>query len=157
MGATVITRSSLVAIARRFNFVREVGGANTGAWVSLFQRFAGGEDGESWCCDFESYVEMIAYRGRAPGMRTGSCQQKLDHARGRGWVVTDPRVEDLYFFINAAGHAHHIGIVTAIGTLTGIAGNTSEDGASSNGTGVFEHTLTVPRSLIVFVRLPSTV
>lgn len=146
--------SSLSAIARRYLFVRETDGPNSGAWVSAFQRFAGGLDGDSWCADFVSFVEDVAYRGKVMTRRTGSCQLKLAYARVRGFVVDAPAVDDLYFFVNESGLAHHVGIVTSVAPLTGIAGNTSEDGLSANGTGVFEHALTVAPNRIVFVRLP---
>lgn len=147
--------ASLSAVARRFSFVRETLGANVGYFVSLFQRFAGGVSGEPWCADFESFIEDIAYMGKAPLPKTGSCQVKLDYARRKGWVVEEPQVDDLFFYVTDAGHAHHVGIVTnPYPRLAGIAGNTSEDGTSSNGDGVHEHALSVPRSRVVFVRLP---
>lgn len=143
--------ASLTVVARRFGFVREVGGANVGAWVTWFQRHAGGQAGESWCADFESMLEDIAF-GQHITPNTGSCQTKLDFARGKGWVVSAPAVDDLYFYVNDAGHAHHIGVVSQLDPLIGIAGNTSEDGASDNGTGVFEHEINAAHC--VFVRLP---
>ena len=143
---------SLTAIARRLNFITETEGPNAGAWVNFLQRFCGGQSGESWCCYFISVVEDIAYHGKSPSIRTGSCMVKLKEAKAKGWVVTTPQVDDLYFYVNPAGHAHHIGIVTAVSpALTGIAGNTSPDGKSSNGIGVFEHGIS---SKSVFVRLP---
>lgn len=148
--------ASLSAIARRLNFVRETDGPNRGAWVSCFQRFAGGAAGDSWCADFISFVEDVAYRGKAPTRRSGSCDLKLSDARFKGFVVSAPQPDDLYFFITDVGHAHHCGIITAVSPLTGIAGNTSEDGTSTNGSGVFEHALNVAAKNIVFVRLPQT-
>lgn len=145
---------SLSVVARRLSFIREADGANRGAWVNLLQRFCDGVEGDSWCSDFVSFVEDVAYRGHSPSRRTGSCQAKLDHARAKGWVVAEPRVDDLFFFVTDAGHAHHVGIVTASQPLTGIAGNTSYDGRSSNGDGVYEHALRVLPKHIVFVRLP---
>jgi hypothetical protein len=146
--------ASLSAVARHLNFVRETGGPNRGAWVSMFQRFSGGQDGEAWCSDFVSFVEDIAYWGRSPLRRTGSSDAKLNDARYKGFIVAAPKVDDLYFFITDAGHAHHVGIVTAVSPLAGIAGNTSPDGTSPEGTGVFEHALTVDPKHVVFVRLP---
>lgn len=145
---------SLSAIARHLNFVRETDGPNRGAWVSCFQRFGGGQDGDSWCADFVSFVEDIAYHGKSPIRRTGSCDFKLADARFKGFVVATPQIDDLYFFINDLGHAHHCGIVTATSPLAGIAGNTSSDGLSADGSGVFEHALNVDPKRIVFVRLP---
>lgn len=146
--------ASLSAVARRFLFVREIEGPNRGAWVSFFQRFCGGKDGDSWCSDFSSVVCDIAYHGRPPIRKSGSSNARLVEARAKGFVVSTPQVDDLFFFVDASGRAHHEGIVTAIGPLEGIAGNTSPDGLSSNGTGVFEHVLNVPASRIVFVRFP---
>lgn len=146
--------ASLSAVFRRFLFVREVGGANTGAWVSFFQRFAGGQDGDSWCADVLCVVEDIAYHGHSPSRKTGSTHEKMEHARLHGWLITSPKVDDLYFYITDAGHAHHVGVVTNVTPLVGIAGNTSVDGNSSNGTGVFEHALVVQPQHIVFARLP---
>lgn len=144
--------ASLSVVARRFEFVRETQGANAGYWVNLFQRFAGGQEGDSWCCDFVSFVEDVAYKGDSPSKRTGSCQEKLDHARAHGWEVQTPLTDDLCFSVNGAGHAHHVAIITAGPHLSAIAGNTSEDGVSSDGTGVFEHLINPANK--VFVRLP---
>lgn len=147
--------ASLAAIARRFEFVRETLGPNRGAWVQFFQRFANGQPGDSWCCFFVCLVLDIAYAGKQPLLKTGSCAVLLSHATKRGYRLTDgdgPRPEDLFFYLNETGHAHHVGIVTEAHPLTGIAGNTSPDGRSSNGTGVFEHTI---GGRMAFVRLPA--
>lgn len=148
--------ASLSAVARRFGFVRETGGPNIGAWVSVFQRFAGGQDGDSWCADFVSFLLDVAYHGKSPLKKTGSTQALLAEARVKGFVVTTPQPDDLYFYVNDAGHAHHVGIVTGVNPLIGLSGNTSPDGLSVNGTGVFEHPLSVDPTHLVFVRLPRT-
>lgn len=149
--------ASLTAVARHLGFVRETEGPNAGAWVEFIQRFGGGAVGQSWCAYFVSLVLDIAYHGRSPLKRSGVCADLLAAASARGWVVSTPVVDDLFFYLTADGHAHHIGIVTAPSPLTGIAGNTSEDGTSANGTGVFEHALSVDPSHIAFVRLPRTI
>jgi hypothetical protein len=142
-------------VARRFSFVRETDGPNDGTWVSLFQRFTGNRPGDSWCASFVSLVLDIVYRGHVPLRRSASCQSILDECTRKGFVALAgavPQSDDLFFYVNAGG-AHHMGIVTdatPLGTV-GIAGNTSSDGASSNGTGVFEHAL-APGT--VFARLP---
>lgn len=144
--------ASLTAIARRFAFVREFDGPNRGAWVEFFQRFCSGSPGESWCMYWLSVVLDIAYHGKSPLRRTGSCAMALAECRMKGYMVHgDPQANDLYFYVNPSGHAHHVGIVTATEPLTGIAGNTSEDGLSSNGVGVFEHVVHAK----VFARLPT--
>ena len=145
---------SLTLIARRLAFIRETEGPNRGAWVSMLQRFCHGQDGDSWCSDFSSFVCDVAYHGRPPIGKSGASRVRLAEARARGFVEALPAVDDLYFFVKADGLAHHEGIVTGTDPLTGIAGNTSEDGLSSNGTGVFEHALIIAPTRIVFVRLP---
>lgn len=142
--------ASLSAIAAHLNFIRETGGPNRGHWVGYIQRQAGGSDGDSWCAEFICLVLQVAYSGVSPLPTTGSCQRMLDAASAKGWVVTTPQVDDLFFYVNDVGRAHHVGIVTGVDPLTGIAGNTSPDGLSDNGTGVFDH----PISAHVFVRLP---
>lgn len=142
-------------VARRFNFVRETDGPNDGTWVSLFQRFTGNRPGDSWCASFVSLVLDVCYRGIPPLRRSASCQSILDECTRKGFVAlvgTGPQPDDLFFYVGPQG-AHHIGIVTDVTPVgvVGIAGNTSADGRSSDGTGVFEHTL-APDA--VFARLP---
>lgn len=146
--------ASLSVIMRRFSFVKEVDGPNVGTWVSLFQRFCDGVAGDSWCADLVSFCLDVAYRGHSPLVRSGSTVLLLTQARAKRWIVTTPQVDDLFFYVNAAGVPHHVGAVTRPAPLAGIAGNTSADGRSSNGDGVYEHALTVARDRIVFVRLP---
>lgn len=144
----------LVMLARLFRFVRETQGANRGVWVGLFQRYTGNLAGESWCCSFVSFLLSIAYQGASPLLKTASCATMLTEARIKGYEVATPLPGDLFFYLNATGHAHHVGIVTSASPLTGIAGNTSPDGLSDNGTGVYEHGIGAAR--ITFVRLPPT-
>lgn len=146
-----MTPASLSVIARRLNFIREHG-ANDGAWVNFVQRFTHNAAGDSWCASFVSLVVDIAYRGQSPLLRTASCALMLADAARKGYLVGDqPTVDDLYFFLDDKGHAHHVGIVSGLDPLAGIAGNTSADGKSSNGDGVYEHAITAK----VFVRLPT--
>jgi hypothetical protein len=149
-----MTTASLAVVARHLTFIRESDGPNMGAWVEWLQRFTGGRVGDPWCADFVSFVLDVAYHGKQGLPPSGSTQRLLDAAKTKGFVVFVPAVDDLYFFITETGKPHHVGIVTATDPLTGIAGNTSEDGLSSEGTGVFEHALHVAPSRIVFVRLP---
>lgn len=146
--------ASLSTIARRFSFVRETEGPNRGYWVAFFLHFTGNEEGDSWCASFTSLCAHIAYKGKSPAFRSASTIAQLNYARQKGWVVQTPRVDDLFFYVRDDGTPHHTGIVTTLAPLSGIAGNTSEDGRSSNGTGVFEHALDVPLRHLVFVRLP---
>lgn len=149
--------ASLSAVARRLTFIRETEGPNKGYWVNFLQRFCGGVEGDSWCADFESFVEDIAYKGKNPTPRSGSTSAKLEYCMKKGLVVVKPQADDIYFYVTDGGLAHHIGIVTGTTPLTGIAGNTSVDGLSTNGDGVYEHILTVPAKNIIFARLPIVV
>ncbi len=98
-------------------------------------------------------MEDIAYKGKIVTPRTGSTDVKLQSCRQHGLIVTAPQLDDLFFFVNPRGQAHHIGIVSGLNPLIGISGNTSPDGLSSNGTGVFTHALSLNAST-VFARLP---
>lgn len=139
----------IVALARRFLFVREAG-ANAGQRVEAIQRWGGGAKGDSWCCYFATMILDLAFQGQSPIPRLGACQDVLDLARAKGWVRTTPTVGALFLFVNRDGHAHHIGLVTGVTPLTGIAGNTSADGKSNNGDRVAER----PVSSTLFVQYP---
>lgn len=138
-----------VAIARLFLHVREAG-PNTGQRVEAIQKWCGGQAGQSWCCYFATMVLDICFGGKSPVPRLGVCQDVYDLAKKNGWVTTTPSVGDLYLFVTPDDHAHHIGFVTSTDPLTGISGNTSEDGTSSNGDRVAEHTI----GRAVFVAYP---
>ncbi len=142
------------AVARHFHIVRETEGPNQGYFVDYFLRFTGNTEGESWCASFVSKVNDIATKGRMTVTRTASTIVMLADLRVKGRIVTNPQVDDLYFFVHDDGTAHHVGIVTGLAPLTGIAGNTSADGLSSNGDGVWEHQILVPPHNVVFARLP---
>lgn len=150
--------ASLSTVARHLNFIIETEGPNQGFWVEFLQRRVGGKAGDSWCADFVSLVMNIAYKGQTPLPETGASYDMLRLAHKAGWVVAVPQIDDLFFLIHPDGTAHHVGIVTdaanvAHGQIAAIAGNTSPDGKSSDGTGVFEHGLALSSS-VVFVRLP---
>lgn len=138
------TTDQIIAIARLFLFVREAQstGQNRGLRVEAIQHWSAGQFGDSWCAEFVWFVLDIVYHGNAPIPRTGSTQALLDYARQQNWIVDASAVGDLYFYLNDAGLPHHVGIVTSINPLIGIAGNTSADGTSANGDRVAEHAIT---------------
>jgi len=145
--------SDAIAIARLFSFVREVP-PNHGLRVNAIQKWGGGNDGDSWCCFFATMVLDLLYQGNSPIPRGGACQDVYELALSKHWLVTEPQEGDIYLFVNDADHAHHIGFVTKVNPLTGISANTSRDGTSSNGDGVYEHMLLVKPESIRFVRVP---
>ena len=134
-----------VLLARQFLYLREAQslGQNMGQRINAVQTWSGGKDaiGTSWCAWFVTFVLDIAYQGKAPIPRMGSCQAILDLAKLKNMVSDVPKVGSLYFYVNPAGHAHHVGFVTSLDPLTGLAGNTSPDGKSANGDGVYEHAI----------------
>lgn len=125
-------------IARQFLFVREAG-ANKGQRVEAIQHWGGGHPGDSWCAWFATMVLDICFQGNSPIPRLGAVQSIYDLANKNGWMTSAPSNNDLFIYVNDVDHAHHIGFVTFPGV--GIAGNTSADGASSNGDRVAEHTI----------------
>ncbi len=143
--------ASLSTIARRFDFVRETEGPNKGYWVAFFLHFTGNEEGDSWCASFVSVCDWIATKGKMRVKKTASTGEMLAIARSRDQVVTTPQVDDLVFSVHPDGTPHHVAIVTGTTPLTAIAGNTSEDGTSSNGDRVAEHVISTTNK--VFVRL----
>jgi hypothetical protein len=154
---------TIIELARCFRRVREVRNKdgstdNRGARVEGIQTYRGGTKGESWCCDlFWTITDMYfagVYDKESPVPRTGSCQEVYEWAKKNSLIVEYPSVGCGYLYVNEDDHAHHIGFITGIGPEIGFAGNTSEDGKSSNGTGAFEHMLTVPRARIKYFRIP---
>lgn len=155
-----MTRSEeVVYIARKLGFIRETTGPNRGLWVEMLQRMCGGEPGFSWCAYFVCFVLAVVFGGytKSPIVKTGRCQDIYEQAKKKGWVTDKPSVGDLFLYVDANDHAHHVGIVTEMlrtrppYIVDGIAGNTSEDGKSNNGTGVFEHAVS---STSVFIHYP---
>lgn len=151
------TPEDIIRIARQFLFVREAqaAGQNRGLRVEAIQRWCGGQPGDSWCAQFATMVLDIAYQGNAPLAREGSCEAIYNSAGNNRWIRNSDAARPgmLYLYVNAQGRAHHVGIVTLINPLIGIAGNTSEDGSSSNGDRVAEHAI----SAHVFVDYMGTV
>jgi len=147
----VPTTTDILRVARLFLFVREAG-PNKGQRVEAIQKWCGGSPGQSWCCYWVTMVLDLAFGGQAPIPREGACQSVYTLAKSKGWVTHTPEIGDLFLYVNADDHAHHIGIVTGINPLIGIAGNTSEDGKSNNGDRVAER----PVNASVFVHYPRT-
>ena len=150
-------RVGVLDLARQFDFVREAG-ANRGLRVEAIQHWASGQFGDSWCCEFATMILDLHFKGRAPVPRAQACQDVYELALEEHWLVDTPQPGDLFLYVRSIDdHAHHIGFVTETDPLVGIAGNTSEDGTSSDGTGVFEHALAVAPSAIKFVRVPGVI
>lgn len=148
-----------VTTFRMFLYIREAQslGQNRGARVEAIQHWALGTFGDSWCDEMAVGVVLdICFQGQSPFTRdtatNASVQTTLDFARAKGWITTSPVPGDLVVSVNTEGHGHHIGMVTLVSPLTSIAGNTSEDGVSSNGDRVAEHTISAANK--VFIHYP---
>lgn len=147
-------RDETLYLARKLRFIREAGGQNHGQRVNAIQKWCGGADGESWCAYFATMVLDIVYEGSAPIPRMGSVQVIRDLATTKGWITKTPVPGDLFIYVNAQNHGHHIGFFSK-GTVRkpwGIAGNTDESGTSSNGDRVAEHAFAT--TTIEYVHLP---
>lgn len=149
-----------VELFRCFKHLREATGNNDGARVEGVQTWGGGKKGDSWCCWLFTMVLDMYFKGylgkESPIPREGACEAVHKLVQTKNWFTEIPEIGDGYLFINAEGLAHHIGMVTeklAKG-FKGIAGNTSEDGKSSNGTGCFEHEFLYNYNKIVFFKYP---
>lgn len=148
---------TVLDLARKFRFVRELAG-NKGQRVEALQRWCGGTAGDSWCAAYATMVLDVYYEGKSPVPRTMSCDVILETARQSGMLTDLPLPGDLYLRLRTKHDAHHVGFVTDVsqwaraGVLGTLSGNTSNDGTSSNGDGVYEHAITVKdQSTIVFV------
>ena len=139
--------------ARRWRFVREVP-QNKGLMVEAIQHWSGGQPGDSWCAYFVLVILDICFQGKDlnPIKRSGAVQDIYEQAKANGWMTDHPMKDDLFIYVDDNNHAHHIGIFTEGGN--GIAGNTSPDGLSSNGAGVFEHQLISNPAHIKFIHYP---
>lgn len=142
---------SPVDVARQFSFVREVP-QNKGARVEAIQRWSGGNPGDSWCCEFATMVLDICFCGVSPIPRLQAVQDVYNLAKKNKWMAVIPTEGDLFIYVDSNNHAHHIGVFTGNGN--GIAGNTSPDGTSSNGTGIFEHSISMNPLNTKFIHYP---
>ena len=130
-----------VDIARLFLFVREAG-PNRGLRVEAIQHWSAGQFGDSWCAEFATLVLDLFFQGASPIPRQGGAQDIRALCTANGWMTDTPSPGDLYFYVDANDHAHHVGLLTSLDPLMGISGNTSADGTSDNGDRVAEHSIT---------------
>ncbi len=145
-----------IQIARQFLFVRESATQNRGLRVESIQHWSAGQFGDSWCAEFLTMVLDIAYQGKSPILRTGSCDEIWAVAKKENWIVTQPQPGDIYLRVRNGDDAHHVGFlvsgVPASGQFVSISGNTNTTG-SSNGDGVYEHpVVSLPGD--TFIHLP---
>jgi len=129
----------VLARAKQFTFVREIGGPNRGPWVEAIQRVGGGKPGDAWCACFVGFVLSLWYDGKPPLKMTAGCDEMLADCAKRGFIVAAPQPGDLFFLMRSPTDAYHVGFVTGVAKdrFGTIEGNTNDDG-SADGIGVFE-------------------
>lgn len=158
---------TIVQIARLFLPLREAQalGQNQGQRINAVQLWTSGPSafGESWCDDLCWLVLDLYYEMQCPFPRTASTDVTLAYARDNHLLVDTPEEGDLILSLNSPTDAHHIAIYTggwapqADGSyrMTTFAGNTSEDGLSSNGDRAAEHGVHfASRDKFAIVRVP---
>lgn len=147
---------TVLDVARLFLHVREIPG-NRGARVEAIQKWGGGSPGDAWCCWWVTMVLDLYYGGKSPVPRHGSCDIPLALCKSEGWMVEHPIPGDLYFRLADPTNAVHIGFACSPirdGRFVQLSANTSEDGLSREGTGVFEREIPYVPGKIVFARIP---
>jgi hypothetical protein len=141
--ATAAEITALLDYQRSFKYVRELR-PNVSPEIHIFQTACGGQDGDSWCDDFQCYCEHRVWT-HYPLRLNGRCQTTREQAAKLGWLLpigTKPQRGDRGYCIDLAlDHAHHTFVVDsdcrADLTFDSIEGNTNPAGGS-NGYGVFE-------------------
>lgn len=129
----------IVAIARTYLGVEEDPiGSNSGPLIDTWLAFVGAHPGDAWCaafaCDVVHEARVAEGMGPLTFKRSGGALRLLiinDALR-----TTNPLPGDLIIWDHGNGKGH-VSIKT--GDATHIAGNTSPDGKSRVGYGVFEH------------------
>jgi hypothetical protein len=135
-----------------FRYLRETAN-NHGRRVEAVRHWGLGDvaSSDSWC-DFMAvgFILDFVFAGESPFPRTeeinGSTDAAMKYGQAQGWEVPLDRAMrgDLIFSIHPPdapepGKAHHVAMLEDPDTFQVIAGNTSEDGISSNGDRVAEH------------------
>ncbi len=145
--------AEILYVARKDLNVREGAQQNTGLRVEAIQKWCGGQKGESWCCYWLTMKLDQVFLGAAPIPRQGGVQAVREFCQAQGWRTATPQLADLFVYVNAADHGHHIGFYTGPGP-TGIAGNTDASGTSANGDRVAEHALKPGSGTIEYFSYP---
>jgi hypothetical protein len=149
---------TLLEIARLFLFVREAG-QNAGQRVKAIQMLERWREGTGLVPVLlrlrRDDVLDLYYQGQSPDPARRLLPSHLRPRQTQGVAGGRAEPEDVFLYVNADDHAHHVGLVSVAHPLQGVAGNTSKDGTSSNGDGCYEHFLLVDPSRIKFVRLPT--
>jgi hypothetical protein len=154
---SVVFGTALVATARKYLYVRETAGPNMdgGGPIDKWLAAVGCAPGASWCAAAAcGWVHETAQGLNVTVNWHNSASALALISRNPSFVVKDPTPGA--FIVWDHGHGlGHIALLTDVvsvngvpGGLMAIAGNTSPDGKSREGTGVFEHDVTYPDARI---------
>lgn len=115
---------------------------NSGLKVEEYLETVGLLKGQPWCAAFVAWCGRVALKKAWPLPLTGGCQALHVWAKGKGWIVEQPAVGDVFLIwfpkLNRFGHTGFIEAIAG-GTITTVEGNTSGAG-SREGWGVFRRT-----------------
>lgn len=132
-------QEQIVAQARKYQGLLESPpGSNSGPEIDQWLAFVHQPPGQSYCAAFA--CSMVHDARVALGLAALTFRKSASALHlleiNADLITTDPQPGDLVVFDHSHGLGH-VAIVTGQGTS--IAGNTSADGKSRNGSGVFEH------------------
>lgn len=131
----------IVTTARTYKgVVEDPIGSNSGPLIDDWLAFVGGHPGDPWCAAFACVsvheARMMEKMGPLEFKRSSGALRLLAVNDALKVPVSDAQPGDLLIWDHGGGKGH-VSIKT--GTGTHIAGNTSPDGKSRQGYGVFEH------------------
>lgn len=142
---------NIIDIARCFKGVREAG-ENKGLRVEAIQHYSGGQEGDSWCAEMVWMWMDLSSNQNPIFDRVQSCEVIHQWGIKNNRTSNEPNPGNLVLSINPNTNlAHHVGLITSINPLMSIAGNTSEDGISSNGDGVYEHIISPENKVYISI------
>ncbi len=138
---------AIVATARKYQGVVEQppgSNSNSGPEIDQWLAFVHQPPGSSYCAAFACSVVHAARTDLAMGAlqckKSASALHLLE--LNADLKTDDPQPGDLIVFDHGRGLGH---VAIKTGPSTSIAGNTSPDGKSRNGTGVFEYDPSDPK------------
>lgn len=143
--------TQLVATARSYLYVRETS-PNAGPKINDWLASLGLPPGNSWCAAAACawIMEAAAASGTDVSHFKKSARALGLYEKNPGLIVKDPLPGDLVIWDHGGGLGH-VAVLTdvikvnaVLAALAGIAGNTSADGHSRNGTMVAEHPVSYP-------------
>lgn len=136
-------RSNALAIARSYDWVREVGGDNKGQAVEHFLSVTKLGPGYPWCAAFVAFVGRATMGKDWPLPLVAGCASLAEAAEKKGILTTEPKPGDIFLLwfpsLKRFGHTGFIVDQAENGKWNVIEGNAADPSkpSSRNGWGVF--------------------